>query len=58
MLYIIGYAARGFFLASDIHLLIRIAVGAVGAGLLILLVSVIRDRVKKARTDEFREVER
>ena len=55
---IIGYLAKGFFLAGDIHILIRIAVGAVGAGILMLLISVIRDRMKKARTDDFKEVER
>ena len=58
VLVLIGWAVKGFFLSSEIPLLIRVAVGAIGAGLLILLVIVIRDRIVKARTDEFKEVEK
>ena len=55
---VIGYFAQEFFLAGDIHILIRIAVGAVSAGVLMLLFSVLRERMKKARSDDFEEVER
>ncbi len=58
VLVLIGWAVKGFFLSSEIPLLIRVAVGAIGAGLLILLGIVIRDRIVKARTDEFKEVEK
>ena len=58
VLVLIGWAVKGFFLSSEIPLLIRVAVGAIGAGLIILLVIVIRDRIVKARTDEFKEVEK
>jgi hypothetical protein len=46
-----GWAAKGFFTASEIPLFFRVAVGAVSAGLIILLLSVIRDRLKKLRRE-------
>ena len=58
VLALIGWAVQGFFMASDIPLLIRIAVGAIGAGVLILLGVAIKDRINKAKTEDFKEVER
>ncbi len=58
ILAISGWAAGAFFADSEISLIIRIAVGAIGAGILILIGVAIKDRVKKAKTDEFKEVER
>ena len=58
VLALIGWSVQDFFLASDIPLLVRIAVGAIGAGLLVLLGSVIKDRVVAVRTDDFKEVDR
>jgi hypothetical protein len=55
-LVLIGWSVRGFFLAEDIPLIIRIAVGAIGVGLLILIGSVVRDRVAAAKTEDFKEV--
>ena len=54
----IGWAVQGFFMDSDIPLLVRIAVGAIGAGVLILLGVAIKDRINKAKTEDFKEVER
>lgn len=56
ILVLIGWSVKGFFMASDISLLIKIAVGAVGVGGLILIGVAIKDRLKKAKTDEFKEV--
>ena len=56
ILVLIGWSVKGFFMASEISLLIKIAVGAVGVGVLILIGVVIKDRLKKAKTDEFKEV--
>jgi len=56
ILALIGWGAQGFFMASEIPLLVRIAVGAVGVGVLILIGVAIKDRLKKARKDEFKEV--
>jgi hypothetical protein len=52
------WAARGFFTANDIPLVIRIAVGAISAGVFILIGVVLKDRLAKAKTEDFKEVDR
>lgn len=56
VLALIGWGVQGFFMASDVPLLAKIAVGAVGVGLLILIGLAIKDRLKKAKTEKFKEV--
>ena len=56
ILVLIGWAVQGFFMASEISLLIRIAVGIVGIGVLILIGLAIKDRFKKDKKDEYKEV--
>ena len=58
VLALIGYGVKGFFLAGDIPLLIRIAAGAIGVGVLILIGVAIKERLAKAKTEDFREVEK
>jgi len=58
MLVLIGWSVQAFFMSSEIPLLVRIAVGAVGAGILILIGLAIRDRMKKAKDEDFMGVER
>lgn len=58
VLVLIGWWVKVFFLASDIPLLIRIAVGAIGVGVLVLIGIVIKDRIAKAKTEDFKEVEK
>jgi hypothetical protein len=58
ILVLIGWAVQGFFTTSDIPLLIRIAIGVIGIGVLLLIVVAIRDRLKKAEKEDFKEVER
>ena len=58
ILVLIGWGVKGFFMDSDIPLLIRIADGAIGVGVLLLIGVVIRDRLVKAKTEDFKEVER
>jgi len=58
VLALIGWAVQDFFTASDIPLLIRIAVGAVGVGVLILIGVAIKDRLAKAKKEDFKEVEK
>jgi len=55
ILALIGWATEGFFTASDIPLLIRMAVGAIGLGVLVLIGIVVRDRIAKAKTEDFKE---
>ena len=58
ILVLIGWGVKGFFMASEIPLLIRIAVGAIGAGVLVLIGVAIKDRLAKAKKEDFKEVER
>jgi len=57
-LVLIGWSVRVFFMDGDIPLLIRIAVGAIGAGVLVLLGIATKDRLAKAKTEDFKEVEK
>ena len=58
ILVLIGWGVKGFFMASEIPLLIRVAVGIIGAGILVLIGVAIRDRVFKSRTEKFKGVEK
>ena len=58
VLALIGWWSRVFFLAADIPLIVRISVGAIGVGVLVLIGVVIRDRQAKAKTEDFKEVEK
>ena len=56
ILALIGWGVQGFFMAGDVPLLAKIAVGAVSVGVLILIGIAIKDRLRKARKEEFKEV--
>ena len=58
VLVLIGWWSRLFFLASDIPLIVRIAVGVLGVGTVILLGVAIKDRRAKAKTENFKGVEK
>ena len=58
VLALIGWSVQAFFMASDIPLIIRIAVGAIGIGVLVLIGVAIKDRLAKAKTEDFKEVEK
>jgi hypothetical protein len=53
-----GWSVKVFFMASDIPLFIRIAVGAVSVGALILIGIAVKDRLAKAKTEKFKGVEK
>ncbi len=55
---LVVWAVKEFFTDPEVDLLIRIAVGAVGLGLLVLLGVVLRDRRRSSKDDRFKEVER
>jgi len=55
---LVGWALQAFFTSSEIHILIRIAVGAIGIGVLILIGVAIKDRLKKAKKEDFKEVDK
>ncbi len=58
ILAVVGWSVKVFFMASDIPLLIRIAVGAIVVGVLVLIAVAIKDRLAKAKTEDFKEVEK
>jgi len=58
ILVLIGWSVQVFFMDSDIPLLIRIATGAIGVGFLVLIGIAIKDRLKKGKNEDFKEVER
>ena len=58
ILILIGWGVKGFFMAADIPIFIRIAVGAIGAGILVLIGIAIKDRLAKAKKEDFEEVEK
>ena len=58
ILALIGWSVQGFFMASDVPLLIKIAAGAVGLGVLVLIGIAIKDRLAKAKTEDFKGVEK
>ncbi len=58
ILVLIGWSVKAFFMEADIPIFIRIAVGAIGAGVLVLIGVAIKDRLAKAKTEDFKEVER
>ncbi len=56
VLALVGWAVQSFFTTSEIPLLIKIAAGAFGLGVLILVGLAINDRRKKAKAEKFKEV--
>ena len=58
ILVLIGWSIQAFFMEADIPLLIRIAVGAIGVGVLVLIGVAIKDRIAKAKKEDFKEVEK
>lgn len=56
-LVLIGWAVSDFFVSSEVPLLVRIAVGGIAAGLLLLLGIVIKDRLAKRKKEDFKGVD-
>jgi hypothetical protein len=54
---LIGWSVQGFFANSEIPIAIRITTGAVTVGVLILIGIVVKDRIAKAKTENFKGVE-
>ena len=58
VLALIGWLAKGFFTAGEISLWIRVVVGIVTVAVIMLLGIVIRDRIRQAKEEDFREVDK
>jgi len=54
---LMGWGAYAFFSDSEVPVMIKIALGAIGAGVLILLGIAIKDRLTKSKSDEFKGVD-
>lgn len=52
------WGVKEFLTDPSIDVLIRIAIGAVGVGLLLLVIMVIRDRIRASKNDRFKGVQR
>jgi hypothetical protein len=58
ILALIGWIAQGFFFTDEIPLIFRILIGIVAIGGVSLLLIVIRDRIKQAKNEDFKGVDK
>ncbi len=58
VLALIGWLASGFFTAEEIALWIRVVVGVVAVAGVGLLGMVIRDRIRQAKSEDFKGVDK
>jgi hypothetical protein len=58
VLALVGWMAKGFFTATEIALAVRIIVGVVAVAVVVLLGIAIRDRIKQAKDEDFKGVDR
>jgi len=58
VLALIGWVARGFFTAAEISIFVRVVVGIAAVGGVVLLGIVIKDRIKQAKEENFKGVEK
>lgn len=52
-----GWGLWEFLNADDIPVFVRVASASIAIGLVVMIGIVLKDRLKQARTDEFREVQ-
>ncbi len=52
------YALSELFAADEVPFLIRLSIAAAVVGFVVLMASVVRDRVRESRTERFEEVDR
>ena len=58
VLALIGWGSAQFFMSPEVALWIRIVVGCIGVGFFILLAKVILDRMKQAKDEDFKGVDK
>ena len=54
---LMAFGMRGFFVNPNIHLALRVVVGAIGGGVLALVIIGIRRRIKARNKDKTEEAE-
>jgi len=57
VLCVMGFGLRGFFTNPDVHLGLRIAVGAIGGGVLWLVIKMIRTKPQEIKKEEPEETD-
>jgi len=58
ILVLLGVGCRPFFLSADVPLALKVGVGAVGGGVLVLVIMAIRGRLARIKAEKFKEVEK
>ena len=58
ILALFGWLAKGFFMAAEILLWVRIIVGVVAVAVVALLGIAIKDRIAQAKKEDFKEVDK
>ena len=58
ILCLMGFGMRSFFANTDVHLALRIGVGAIGGGVLWLVIKAIRAKITRTRIEKVEEVEK
>ena len=57
ILCVMGFGLRGFFANPDVHLGLRVAVGAIGGGVLWLVIKMIRTKPPEIKKEEPEETD-
>jgi hypothetical protein len=57
VLCVMGFGLRGFFANPDVHLGLRVAVGAIGGGVLWLVIKMIRTKPQEIKKEEPKETD-
>ena len=58
ILCVMGFGLRGFFTNSDVHLGLRVVVGAIGGGVLWLVIKMIRTKPPEIKKEEPEETDK
>ena len=57
VLCVMGFGLRGFFANPDVHLGLRVVVGAIGGGVLWLVIKMIRTKPREIKGEEPKETD-
>lgn len=57
ILCLMGFGMRDFFVNPNLHLALRVGVGAIGGGILVLVIIGIRNKIRERRKGKTEEAE-
>ena len=58
ILALVGWGAKDFFTAAEISIFIRVIVGVAAVAVVVLFGVVVRDRIRQARDEDFKGVDK